>query len=112
MMSVSDGNALVRAVIQCVARTVYKPLRERIEALEESETIDAEVIDELGKCLERVDALEKGLEGRGLKFMGKWRGAAISNTTSANQLAMPAVSGSRHVTRLRRQAQDRNGKRC
>jgi hypothetical protein len=75
-ISRAEANTLIRAAVtmalKATMRNIHNPLAARIQALEQSDAIDAEVIDELGKCLERVDALEKGVEGRGVRFMGRW----------------------------------------
>lgn len=47
-------------------------LEERIAKLEAQKNIDIEVVDELAKCLEKLDMLDSMTKDRGLKFMGRW----------------------------------------
>ena len=50
-------------------RELFDPLKKRVEEIERNKVIDADVIDELAGCLERVDALE-ATGGKRTKSLG------------------------------------------
>jgi hypothetical protein len=74
--------ALGDFLIRLIGEEFIVPLAARIRSIEETHkhvksldqagVIDAQVIDELANTIQRVDALEKILEGRGIRFMGRW----------------------------------------
>jgi HK97 family phage prohead protease len=47
-------------------------MEKRIAALEGAKSIDADIADDVAKCIERIAELDSATKDRGLKFMGRW----------------------------------------
>jgi hypothetical protein len=64
---------VVAAIVREAVQAYIQPIAQAIVDLDSEKRIDAAVIDELGNCLERVDALEKSMsDGRVIRYMGRW----------------------------------------
>lgn len=68
--------AIFGKVMGTAIKEAVEPLRQRIKELETSKAIDAVALDELANCLERIDALEDGDNGKRNKSLDEERDGA------------------------------------